>query len=147
MRTVERIWTVAGKEFGSDEDQVMIIVQALYGLNSSGAVWRQTLAESLSDMGFDQSKGDPNVQFRMANNGDKDYYEYILVYVEDLLVLSYSCEPIMNNIGKLYRLKEGSVGICTSEPALQRLTMVNKTCGSCRVRDLLKPKFRMWKAT
>ena len=33
----ERIWTVAGKEFGSDADQVMIIVQALNGLKSGGA--------------------------------------------------------------------------------------------------------------
>ena len=33
----ERIWTTAGKEFGSEDGQVMIIVQALYGLKSSGA--------------------------------------------------------------------------------------------------------------
>ena len=31
----ERIWTVAGKEFDSDDGQVIIIVQALYGLKSS----------------------------------------------------------------------------------------------------------------
>ena len=89
----ERIWTVAGKEFGSDEGQVMIIVQALYGLKSSGTAWRQTLAESLSDMGFNQSRGDPDMHFRMANSSGNDHYEYILVYVDDLLVLSHSCEP------------------------------------------------------
>ena len=88
----------------------MIILQALYGLKSSGAAWRQTLAESLSDMGFVQSRGDPEVLFRMPNNSGKDHYEYILVYVDDLLVLSYSCGPIMDRIGKLYRLKDGSVG-------------------------------------
>jgi len=88
----------------------MIIVQALYGLKSSGAAWRQTLAESLSDMGFKQSRGDPDVHFRMANSNGKEHYEYILVYVDDLLVLSYLCEPIMDQIGKLYRLKDGSVG-------------------------------------
>jgi hypothetical protein len=106
----ERIWTVAGKEFGSDEGQVLIIVQALYGLKSSGAAWRSTLAESLSDMGFSQSRGDPDVHFSIANSSGKDHYEYILVYVDDLLVLSYSCEPIMDRIGKIYRLKDGSVG-------------------------------------
>ena len=61
-------------------------------------------------MGFTQSKGDPDVHFGMTNNGDKDYYEYILVHVDDLLILFYSCEPIMDRIGKLYRLKDGSVG-------------------------------------
>ena len=50
------------------------------------------------------------MHFRMANNSGKDHYEYILVYVDDLLILSYSCEPIMDRIGKLYRLKDGSVG-------------------------------------
>jgi hypothetical protein len=106
----ERIWTVAGKEFGSDEGQVPIIVQALYGLKSSGAAWRQTLAESLNDMGFKQSRGDPDVHFRMTNGSSKDHYEYILVYVDDLLILSYSCEPLMDHIGKHYKLKDGSVG-------------------------------------
>ena len=67
----ERIRTVAGKEFGSDKGQVMIIVQALYWLKSSGAAWRQTLAESIIDMGFAQSRGDPDVHFRMANNSGK----------------------------------------------------------------------------
>ena len=45
----------------------------------------------------------------MANSSGKDHYAYILVYVEDLLVLSYCCGPIMDQIGKLYRLKDGSV--------------------------------------
>ena len=49
-------------------------------------------------MGFAQSRGDPDVHFRMAHNSGKDHYEYILVYVDDLLVLSYSCEPIMDRI-------------------------------------------------
>jgi len=61
-------------------------------------------------MGFKQSRGDLDVHFRMANSSGKDHYEYILCYVDDLLVLSYSCEPIMDRIGKLYRLKDGSIG-------------------------------------
>ena len=74
------------------------------------AAWRQALAESLNDMGFKQSRGDPDVHFRMSSKSGKDHYEYILVYVDDLLVLSYSCETIMDRIEKLYRLKDGSVG-------------------------------------
>jgi hypothetical protein len=35
----EKIWTRAGPEFGSDQGKVMIIVRALYGLNSSGAAF------------------------------------------------------------------------------------------------------------
>ena len=39
----ERIWVKAGKEFGAIEGKPMIIVKALYGLKSSGAVWRNLL--------------------------------------------------------------------------------------------------------
>ena len=33
----EKLWTVAGSEFGSEKGTVMIIARALYGLKSSGA--------------------------------------------------------------------------------------------------------------
>ena len=37
----EKIWTKAGPEFGSQQGCVMLIVRALYGLNSSVASWRE----------------------------------------------------------------------------------------------------------
>ena len=37
--TKERVWTTAGKEFGSREGEMVVIVCALYGLKSSGAAW------------------------------------------------------------------------------------------------------------
>ena len=48
----EKIWTIAGPEFGSDSGKIMIIVRALYGLKSSGAAFRTLLAEVLYDMGY-----------------------------------------------------------------------------------------------
>jgi hypothetical protein len=33
----EKIWTIAGSEFGSEKGSVMLNVKALYGLKSSGA--------------------------------------------------------------------------------------------------------------
>jgi hypothetical protein len=48
----EKIWTVAGPEFGSDSGCVSIVVQALHGLKSSaGASWKAVLAQSLIDVG------------------------------------------------------------------------------------------------
>jgi shikimate kinase len=43
----EKIWTVAGPEFGSDAGAVMIVKKALYGLKSSGAAWRALFASTL----------------------------------------------------------------------------------------------------
>jgi len=48
----EKIWTQAGKEFGSNKGCVMIIVRALYGLKTSGAAWRATFAQKLMEMGY-----------------------------------------------------------------------------------------------
>ena len=48
----EKIWTVAGPEFGSEEGKTMLVVRALYGLKSSGAAFRALLEEVLYDMGY-----------------------------------------------------------------------------------------------
>lgn len=39
-----------------------------------------------------------------------EYYEYMLVYVDDILCVSHATAPIMKDLDRLYRLKEGSVG-------------------------------------
>ena len=59
----------------------MVIIRALYGLKSSGAAWRANLAQSMNDIGFTPSKGDPDVWMRPTTkpNGYK-YFEYVLIY-------------------------------------------------------------------
>ena len=58
----EKVWTIAGKEFGSENiGKRVLIVRALYGLRSSGAAFRSHLADSLHNMGFKPSMGDPDV--------------------------------------------------------------------------------------
>ena len=41
----EKIWTVLGKEFGTDQGKKAIIVRALYGLKSSGVAFHAHLAD------------------------------------------------------------------------------------------------------
>jgi Reverse transcriptase (RNA-dependent DNA polymerase) len=60
----EKLYTVAGPEFGSDEGKVMIIVRALYGLKSAGATFRAFLGEHSYNLGFRSSKADPDVWLR-----------------------------------------------------------------------------------
>ena len=57
----EKIFTVAGPEFGSDQGKVFIIVRSLYGLESSGAAFRSLLAETLHDLGHIPSCADGDV--------------------------------------------------------------------------------------
>ena len=38
------------------------------------------------------------------------YYELLLVYVDDILLISYDTKPTLTSLGKIYDLKEGSLG-------------------------------------
>ena len=108
--TREKVYTTAGKEFGSREGQTVLIVRALYGLKSSGAAWRAHLAQSLRDLLYIPSYADGDVWYREATKPDGfAYYEYLLVYVDDILCISHKPQDTMNAIGKLYRLKDDKI--------------------------------------
>jgi hypothetical protein len=107
----EKIWTIAGPEVGLKAGTAMIIEEALYGLKTSGAAWRALLASLLTELGYESTKVDPNVWIRPAVKPNRfEYYEMLLVYVDDILVVAFDPKLTMDAIGKLYRLKEGSVG-------------------------------------
>ena len=59
----EKIWTCAGPEFGSKARTMMILRMALYGLKSSGKVFRAHLDETLNDIGFLYTKVDPDIWY------------------------------------------------------------------------------------
>jgi hypothetical protein len=104
----EKVYTTAGPEFGPDKiGKPVLIVRALYRLKTSGAAWHAQLTETLRAMDFVPSMADPDVWMRPAAkpNGFA-YYEYLLVYVDDVLILSHDPKPILTCIEKFYRLKE-----------------------------------------
>ena len=79
--TSERVYTVAGPELGELEGHTLIIEKALYGLRTSAASFAHSLADTLRSEGFVPSFADENVWMRDAG----DVYEYICVWVDDLL--------------------------------------------------------------
>jgi Reverse transcriptase (RNA-dependent DNA polymerase) len=98
--TSEKLYTTAGKEFGAEEEgTLMIIRRALYGLKSSGAAYRAHFAATLTEIGFTSFKADPDVWMQLAqkSNGFK-YYEYILSYVVDCLVVSQNPHIIIDTL-------------------------------------------------
>jgi hypothetical protein len=60
-KTKEKVWTRAGKEFGSNAGRPVLIVCALYGLKLSGARWRDHMAATLREADYISSKADPDV--------------------------------------------------------------------------------------
>jgi hypothetical protein len=100
----EKVYTTAGLEFGADfQGKPVLIVRALCGLKSSGAAWRSHLANTLHHMGLQSSLADPDVWLRpRCKPNGFEYYEYVLVYVDDLLVLSHDGEKIMKSLEDFY---------------------------------------------
>jgi Reverse transcriptase (RNA-dependent DNA polymerase) len=79
----------------------LLIYKALYGLRSSGLCWHQRFAEVLHVMGFVQSKAESDIWLR-ENNG---LYEYIAVYVDDLLIASRDSGEITRALQESHKLK------------------------------------------
>jgi hypothetical protein len=105
----EKIYTIAGKEFGSKAGKTMIIEKALYGLKSSGAAFRSLLAEQLSTIGYTATRGDPDVWIRLCKKNGRNFYEYVLVYVDDLFVVSFDPMTTMTQLQDRFTFKEGSI--------------------------------------
>jgi Reverse transcriptase (RNA-dependent DNA polymerase) len=110
--TTEKLYCYAGKEFGSEvEGKLMIIRRALCGLKSSGAAYRAYFARTLMEMGYTPCKADPDVWLRPAKKPDgTEYYEYLLTYVDDCLVVSHDPKRIINSLEHEYKYKLKDVG-------------------------------------
>ena len=66
----------------------------------------------MGHLGFRSSEVEPDVWMRPALRTDKsEYYEYVLLYVDNCLVLSEKAKDnIRKEIGKDFDLKEESIG-------------------------------------
>ena len=103
----EKIWFIAGPEFGDDEGRVMLIRKALYGLKSSGASWRHMISQTLVDAGYQNTYADADVWRRRAAKPDGfEYYELVLVYTDDILCVSHQPQVTMDMLSQLYDLKD-----------------------------------------
>ena len=79
----------------------LIVHKTLYGLRTSGARWAEKLADSLRALGFSPSYADPAIWMREQS----DHWEYIGVYVDDLLIMSKNTDAIIKTLEKEYTLK------------------------------------------
>ena len=106
----EKVWLKAGPEFGPEQGKTFIIVRALYGLKSAGASFRAFMAEKFDQMGFESSRADPDVWMRPATTEDGfEHYEYIMTYVDDILVISNTAMKIMREIQGQVKFKKDKI--------------------------------------
>ena len=110
----EKHYIVCGPEFGLENvGRVAIIRRALYGGKAAGRDFWHHLRSCMDELGFQSSRADPDVWFRLSKrtgSGD-EYYEYVLLYTDDVLVISDNAEKVLREeIGQHFVLKEESIG-------------------------------------
>ena len=65
--------------------------KALYGLKQAPRAWHKTLNEKLLSMGYEVCKSDARVYIKRHDDGE---LSYMLVYVDDLLIVAMGAEEI-----------------------------------------------------
>ena len=106
----EKIWTVAGPEFGSEAETIFLVRKALYGLKSAGAAFRSLLADTLMDIGYKPTRADPDVWIRPATKScGFEYYEMVLCYVDDILSISDDPKSALLALTSTFKLKDDKI--------------------------------------
>ena len=109
----QKDYVVCGPEFRIENiGKVALIHRALYGGKSAGRDFRNHLRSCMHHLNFRPCLADPDVWIRLAQKGDSTpCYDYILLYVDNALVVSDNAESILRGeIGKYFELKEASIG-------------------------------------
>lgn len=107
---LEKCYMYAGEEFGEEKGKLFIVRRALYGLKSASASFRAFMASRLDEMGFKSSMADPDVWMRPAIKPDgSEYYEYLLMYVDDILCASDEPIKVMRQIQERFKFKNDKI--------------------------------------
>ena len=109
----QKHYIICGPEFGLENvGKRALIRRALYGGKSAGRDFRNHLRECMKHLRFESCPADPDVWMRPAMKADgSEYWEYVLLYTDDVLIVSDKAEQTLRSeIGKYFRLKESSIG-------------------------------------
>jgi hypothetical protein len=134
-KTEEKVYVIAGSEFGQLKDHVFVIVGALYGLRTSAKRWHERFSDVLREMGFFPCPAEPDIWMRACNPDGtvmtKDqlrtedpaytyegvsvpifdgYYEYIATYVDDLTIGSKDPKRIIRDLTEVHKFKLKGTG-------------------------------------
>ncbi|MEE4662268.1 MAG: reverse transcriptase domain-containing protein, partial [Halieaceae bacterium] len=102
-KTKEKLYIIAGPEFGEREGHVLLIDKALYGLKTSGKRWFERFAGVLRELGFTQCRADTSIWMRKAEDGS--CWEYVATYVDDIMCAMKNPRTFLDQLIKDYKFK------------------------------------------
>jgi hypothetical protein len=109
----EKHFIICGREFGIDNEGCVALIHcALYGGKVAGCSFWHHLCDCIGQLGFTSSCMDPDVWLRLSkqSTGEK-YYEYILLYINNLLVISENADIVLRReIEQHFVLRDESIG-------------------------------------
>jgi hypothetical protein len=109
----EKHFIICGPDFGiENEGRVALIRRALYGGKVAGRDFWHHLCDCMRRLGYISSCADPDIWFRLSKRKTgEEYYKYVLLYVDDVLVTSKNAEKVLRTeIGEQWVLKPESIG-------------------------------------
>ena len=108
----EKIWTVLGCEFGEDSVRMSIVVCALYGLNSVGDEFLNHLSDCMHHLVFLPCPYDLYMWInpKVRPEDGFNYFSYVLIYVDDVLVVHHDAKNVPRIIYECFNLKPSSIG-------------------------------------
>ena len=109
----QKDYIICGPEFGIENvGRVALIHRALYGGKSAGKDFRNHLRSCMRHLDFVSCPADPDVWMRPGKHSDgSEYYEYLLLYTDDALMISENAEQVLRkDLGRYFELKEESIG-------------------------------------
>ena len=102
-KTREKVYIIAGPEFGPElEGQKLIVQGGLYGLKTSAARYHETCSAVLRKLGFKPTKIDADLYIRKKG----DHYEYLATYVDDILAWGKEPLKIIKEVEKSFKLRD-----------------------------------------
>ena len=100
---LEKVYSRAGLEFGDRHDSIMVLMKALYGLQSSSRAFCGHFADFLHSMGFHSARYDRDVWMWMRE--DKTGYDYICTHVDGFKIVARNPNRWLTQISGVFLLK------------------------------------------
>ena len=107
----EKIIFTCGPETVSEhKGKTAVVVRALYGLRSSGSAFRNHLDSFMEALNYLPCRDDPDVWMRKSiKSYGTEYYEYMLLYVDDCLAISETPKEAVLQIDKFFKMQPNSI--------------------------------------